>query len=376
MQVRWWAAGVIWLVGCATSNAGAELDAGDGSVDGWPSGDAGCAWSTSTVAPHDLARDVRPGIAATPDGLVAFFGHGAGEPDGGFHLAEWTPGASWTVSAPFGAHTPILSTIATPIAVGPDGTVHVVFTAWGGAIHHASRAPGGTWQDEVIATSERAAIAIDAAGTLHVAMHYLGGLAVASRPPGGAWSFDPAPDTEDSGWSPAIAVTPDGDVHVAHTYYRFDGSDDAWMYVSSRVDGVWTTEVLDLLVSDPSIAVGPGGEVQAMFYRFSEGHHQVFARRTATGWELDPRPGTHGWGTSLVIDGDGVTHTVYLREPNASAIYARRNPDGAWTEEALRTATGPFTTLALDDDGATHVVYFDAEAVVHARRCGGGVVVD
>ncbi len=103
------------------------------------------------------------------------------------------------------------------IAVGPDGTVHLVFNSW--EFLWYSRNDGGGWSPiEVIALGMLGSIGVDSAGLCHVVyqlpdstgvpdLYYVhGGL--------GSWS---TPELlADDGWSGTIAVDESSRVHVAY----------------------------------------------------------------------------------------------------------------------------------------------------------------
>lgn len=95
------------------------------------------------------------------------------------------------------------------VVVDAADTVHVVYGTLT-SLKHAFRTVGGPWEFEVIGRGTKPAALADAGG-LHVAYDTEPGIAYA-RLAAGSWRTE---TVADHGSDPALAIAPDGTVHVA-----------------------------------------------------------------------------------------------------------------------------------------------------------------
>jgi hypothetical protein len=269
----------------------------------------GGLWQTRTVATGDLGPPVLALDAAGRPHL-AFS-------DRGGALRYAGPEASgWSVETYERA-----SGGSRGLAVGPDGTVHVLFYHSGppymdGALRYARRDPAGGWTLELVVqaldTGAHHGLALDAAGVLHASIgagvHAAGEMRYGRRDPGG-WSIETV-STFGAAEDDAVALDPGGDPRIAY----FDAAGSNLMY-ARRVGAGWRVETVDetgLTGQGPSLAVGPGGEPRIAYHGDQYGREGLkHARLDGGRWAfeiVDPA----GGHPSLALDAAGRAGLAYL----------------------------------------------------------------
>lgn len=271
---------------------------------------AGRLWSARRTAGAWAAADVAPvagraGVAFAGDAVHVAFGAPA--------LTYGTDaGGAWRLETVDATASPDLPPA---VALAADGTPHVVF-ADGSALRHAARGGAG-WSLETVADDGVAApyascgvaAAFDAAGRLHVASCLPRSAAAlvtsvrhAVRDAGG-WTATVLDEASPAS-APALAVGPDGAVHVLYTGRSVEAASRCgWAAPLRRAvlrGGEWSLETVDpLALGSPALALDPAGVPNAAYVgNCTELRHAVAADGVA-------------WRTSIL--GTGVTAGDELR---------------------------------------------------------------
>jgi hypothetical protein len=251
------------------------------------------------------------------------------------------------------------------LAVDSHGQVHLVYvsTFWG--LVHMTNA-GGWWSTSVVDSGvtygDPAAVAVDAAGIVHVAYgHYdwrtSNSTLVYARGEGGAWTNQ----TLDAGSAPAIAVDPQGRVHIAYTSYRMSD-----LRYATLDGGVWTSEEI---VATPHIYRGYGGFVLSLavdpaghgHLAYDTGYGVAYATDSAGSWVSDPvAPYAELGGlTALALDASDTPHIVVLM---SGAVEHATIRGGTWNVSSIQSV-GPRSPhnagLGVESSGAVDVLWSD-----------------
>ncbi len=265
--------------------------------------------------------------------------------------------------------------------------------------------PSGPWlATEVVSTestdsSERASLAVDAAGNVHVAWQDLteyGGSGtdvdvfykrwdVSTR----AWSATEVVSTEstDGSYYPSLAVDATGSVHIAWhdlTAYGGSGSDiDIFYKRRDAVTGTWSmTEVVSTespsISGEPSLAVDERGNVHVAWHDWT--NHSGSGSDADIFYKCKPAGGAWPAATEVVstestdnsfypsldVDPVGGVHVAWHDYTNyatsgadADVFYRSKPAGGAWASiEVVSTeSTGSsyYPSLATDAAGNVHV---------------------
>lgn len=276
-----------------------------------PAGNLHVVWSDMTTIPGDM----RP--------YAGDLFYSMRPPD-----SDWTSPTIIVPEHPGGAGWP-------EAAMGPDGTVHVVW------LEEFSEETSGTRKQKIGYTF---------------------------KPPGGTWSAMtdlsgafPAPPYSLPRPTPMIAVDGQGGVHVVWS----DG-EGIW-YTAKRRDASWSDPVEVFPTGDmPTVAVGPDDQVHLIWRERSSGD-LFYSRRLLDGsWStpinLTRRSGIR-YGPRLTVDPQRNVHLVWVDTTHfpASLFYMRRTADGQWSEPigiVEGDNTSPLTVyLTADPDGRLHVAW-------------------
>ena len=133
------------------------------------------------------------------------------------HAVRTTEGA-WSDERVDGLGAALGYACETSIDVGPDGTVHIVYTTALAGLMHASLPRGGRWSIEGVPGGGYPSMDVDAEGGVHVASGGGAALFYAYLAPGAAaWVGEPVtvPGRIVPGADTSIAVGPDQVVHIA-----------------------------------------------------------------------------------------------------------------------------------------------------------------
>ncbi len=217
------------------------------------------------------------------------------------------------------------------IAVGPDGTVYVVWMDGGQNEFEFSR------------------------------------LYFRYKPPGGEWSeVEVLTDTTEDAWAPQIAVDPSGNLHlvwdsrlpshtVAHSeiHYRMRSPSGEW----SDVTVLSSTGT----ALQSRIAVDPSGTVHVVWIQgFGMKYRQKISNGEWSEIETVPVGSTGSDNPYICSDHEGGLHVVY--EGGEDDIkYLYRSPTGEWSEPVnvseSRWVYSWYASVAVDEDGKPWVLW-------------------
>ncbi len=166
------------------------------------------------------------------------------------------------------------------VALDGTGAVHVVYTSGLQTIIYLRRDPNGTGTSAAVdaARSEGGALAVDAAGGVHLGYQSAQGIGYARRDPTGTWAIttvDPDPILVSGGYS--LAVDPEGGVHMSYVVIP----ERALRYAHRDPGGAWTTTTIEAAVVNlwgTSLAVDPQGGVH-ISYAANGGLRYAYSRR-------------------------------------------------------------------------------------------------
>jgi hypothetical protein len=207
----------------------------------------------------------------------------------------------------------------------------------------------------------------------------------AHKPSGGQWASARVGSGRTLGWT-SCALTPSGLV-AAHTRLPASGYDNSWLEVA-LYDGAWSFDDADPTANSgyyTAMDVTSDGRPVILFVLspvYPSGSLKI-AEWTGTEWNiLTIDEGTYGGG--IAIDLDGYYHLAYSKnDPIHDGFwdlwYATNAPSGTWTKFALDPGenedddTGGFPAIAVDAQNGLHVTYrsFYQNALRYARNLNG-----
>ncbi len=255
------------------------------------------------------------------------------------------------------------------MAIDSAGTMHVAFTNPRYGIKYGRRI-GGIWRftlvDPSIADAQSPALAVDADGwptiayfdaTAHV-------LRVSRGGPQG-WRHEVVDADGYVGRNPSLALDASGRPHIAYwdqTHYNVK---------YARWDGSWHTEALPTLNSSMqqmAIAIDGAGGV----WIASANTGTALARKTATGWDITDLPALGIYPHSLGFDSTGAMHLV--GRPNVTGIRYATNRNGSWQAETVEADTYWAPVMFVDGSDTPHLVYSSnaANGLFYAVRGADG----
>ena len=219
------------------------------------------------------------------------------------------------------------------LAVGPDGTIHVV------------------WQDD---SSENREI-----------YH-------AQLPLGGAWSApENVSNTTGSSESAFLAVDSQGRLHLVWQ----DNTRRSWdiYYSTQLLDGSWTSAVdlsrTPLSAVEPVLVVGDDGTLHAAWAGNDPTTWEIYyvAKFRGADWTSPvniSHTSTESQHVDLVVDSTKRVHAVWRdqRAGRHEIVYAHKPPGGQWTDPAnVSRSTGISwdPAICLDAGDGLHVVWYD-----------------
>jgi hypothetical protein len=276
-----------------------------------------------------------------------------------YPMHTWKDGADWQtedLGDPADGGGPL---------VFADGALHAVLG--GQMLHYATRGAAG-WTLETVgyyASYTAAALAVDD-GVAQVAYEVAYFPAYYATDEGGDWASETIGGAEiDWGW-PAIAVAPDGVVHVLYGAYEL-------RHVAGEL-GSWETETVpDAGRGDQSsLAIGDDGTLHVATadqgsYDDRTDDRVVYATLPPGGeWSVEDVDADMYWegfrfGVSLALDPVGRPQVAYHDATHSDLVYATRSEDGVWTRTVAvgDGDTGYDPALAIDSDGVAHVAFDD-----------------
>lgn len=174
--------------------------------------------------------------------------------------------------------------------------------------------------------------------------------------------------------SPAVALAPDGTVHVLWE----EGEE---IYHSHRSNAGWSSPVRVATGERPTLVVDGNGTVHALFANEFGGNWEIYYVYLAGGhWTL-PRNISYTSGASgmprLALAPDGLLHAVWAdTTPGYSVIYHGQQQGPYWINQPIPNARGSVPALAVDGQGRLHVVWQDQDTpaspfeIYYSRRDG------
>ncbi|MGE0788093.1 MAG: hypothetical protein AB7S26_20650 [Sandaracinaceae bacterium] len=271
----------------------------------------GSAWSVETIDPDPSSGLGSALVAMTEDVYVAYE-----RDDRGIWLATRLHGAAdWTLRA-IATGTVGVAPTDVDIAIGPDGTVHAVFSSEGtGARRAVSYAFGrdGPFTSAVLASEADAAggarVWLDAGVQALYRDRTSETIRLLTKLDGVSW-LDSAVASAPLADAHVAAIDRDGGVHVVLR----EPTSGGWAYARRDFVGApWIVEAIPpqvVLGTRPAIWGAPGGELHLSYER---GGSQYYARRTIAGvWSeqslaagvSSPSP------TSIAVDSVGTAHVA------------------------------------------------------------------
>jgi hypothetical protein len=219
---------------------------------------------------------------------------------------------------------------------------------------------------------------------------------------------DPGDPGDDIGAKyPALAATPDGELHLFWHDYRVDGIDNVEIFTKARpAGGAWdssraadvrltTTNHPEVLGDNGYVPVpvaAPDGALHVVWwdYRFDGDRAEILAKTRPAGgaWDLTPGDSAdvrvttdadHSELPAVAVDAAGRVHVAWRSVgAGASIFYAVRDPGGSWSVPVDIDVGGLVQgapALALDGNEAVHVVWPDARSggrALYARARAAG----
>jgi hypothetical protein len=242
------------------------------------------------------------------------------------------------------------------------------------------------------------ALVLDRAGGPRIAFHDFDSQGAAIRladEVAGGWSIPRVTDDDDAVVAPrsALALGPDGEPHVVYQVRHGHGTALAYR---SLVEGSFRRALIDAAPAalaperrgaDPAIAIGPDGAVHVVSvrHRVADGAARAELRHVwhdGERWQFEPVAavvgGAAGWAraSALSMDDSGALHLSFSDPAEGVIRHAIRRPSG-WQVEVVAPyeADGSVEPhLALGEGGVAHVVFTSGTVerrIVHAVGRGG-----
>jgi hypothetical protein len=297
------------------------------------------------------------------------------------------------------------------IAIGPDNTIHVVWSE-SGDILYRKKPLGDAWQDTILISNMEdtedyyfieafnPSIAVGPAGTAHIAWQQKivddGWPSPNSNPIYYSsdlynWQYpervsDPANDyyyveTDDK---PSLDVDGYGSVHIAWHRYRNSEIDpfDRILYKTNSIYLPWLN-VEKVFISPegmyadhPSLAVEPDGTAHVTWDDFtgdSPATTNIYYSTNDDGWSTIEVVSTESpdniisKSSSIGVEPDGTVHVIWedningIEGDNKDIYYKKKTSDG-WGNSVIRSTGDGMSknpSLAVELDGTVHIVYQD-----------------
>ena len=275
------------------------------------------------------------------------------------------------------------------IAVDAAGDVHLCWTATTGAGVSWLRFAPGLSPEVVDADGQGAcSIAVDADGVVHVAYTSRFGLRHATRSSSGPWR---AATVDAEGLvgaqrfdGPALALAADGTPRIA--YRRPIGDGLASIAVASRVGGGWRFDLTGIggLVGPHSLALDAAG-VAHLATTDTLGQSLIVWRRTGGAWRADfvqSLAPNRGDGPPIALDATGAARTAWWQRASTATTAATvlrwvESTAAGWRTETIAPASAAGTRVAIAGvDSTPHVAVVDATGTVRVYARDGGAWVE
>jgi hypothetical protein len=299
-------------------------------------------WSTPVNATKTLGTSYIPQLAVYQDTTHLVWQDWVDlDPHWPFILyTNKTAGGDW---APF-SYLPIHAQGSDPaIDIGPDGTLHIVWSMNG--VEYITRAPDGTWSAQV---------RID--------------------------------DGEFLGEFPDVAAAPDGTIHVAWASWSGPGTPTNIYHKSKPPGGTWslTTMVSTLggRYQYPWIETDSANNAHLIWTDTDTNEFQNAIKPNGDDWSdpvvlpQDPLPWTSN--TSLASDPYGGVHLIWIewdsRAGSACRVqYAKRVLTGPWSgAQTLSSICADSSAISVDAQGRAHAVWHNDKKIGYRAQDDSG----
>jgi len=265
------------------------------------------------------------------------------------------------------------------IALGPDGSVHVVYY-YSGEVRYANNA-GGSWTVEVVDTAENAnepSIAVDAAGKAHISTIY-----DSQSAPNALYYFTNAYGTWQKHLVAAgmiyeylmgssITLDSQGIPHIAYSRtVAYGGYVDSVLYFASKVGPIWTKAQVPSPPRLPydwdsgfhHIHLAMDAEDNAHIgYGFYHAYDAGLAQSTnASGIWLYGVVSWQDMGpVSMILDADGKPRFACQRLSDEALVYFDQESK-VWNAQVIDAGAdrGMNSGIAVDTQGRIHMEYLD-----------------
>jgi hypothetical protein len=261
------------------------------------------------------------------------------------------------------------------LALDAQGQPHVAFTSDQG-VSHASK-KNGQWVVEAIGVyGSTDAIAVDAAGTVHIASDSTsaGGewTATVSTLPAGASAFQhanvPGKVPGEIGFTVnGFAVDRQGGEYLMLSSINFvddsptssHSTDEHAYFVRRPAGGAFSVELMDksLQNSAASLAIDSAGTIHAVVAGpsgapdVSTAPYYIHRGANDTAWSAPEKIHWDGYWTSMAVDGSGIVKVAISGDRSNYAAYAERSALGQWSIHYVTTSDTQVPSLALDPSG-------------------------
>ncbi|MCI0576533.1 MAG: hypothetical protein L0332_06220 [Chloroflexi bacterium] len=260
------------------------------------------------------------------------------------------------------------------VVIGSNGVIHAVWSSYTGSefVRYA-RLQNGNWSNPETVSSgssyaREAYVAVGNNGIVHVIWKetYLSDrhLFYSQRNPNGGWTQPELVSGNGNDPFPGdFRVDNSGSVHLVYWQSPLSGDSEIF-YTHRPIGGSWS---LPLNLSnnstndyDPSLAVGPVGEVHVLWTNYDppDGGLHYRQRNSSGDWLVAQKVAGLGGSSELAVAADGTLHIVW--SSGEQIVYNQRLNNGAWADTTnLSGNTGFFSypVLALDQSGFPHVAW-------------------
>lgn len=377
MMAKWlWL--VVVLTACASATGRDDDDDGDDDDLGGDAGsgvdarapDGDGALVTPCTPSSWMIEDVGPGggvprLVADRDGALHGVSFDAGR---NVTYSYLPPGGAW-IRTTFHATEAFDEPLEYALAVSDDGTVHVAYTTEIGntsfppmELRLASRAPGQAFVEQEFHEFDPVMHPALAAGDALHLLYQGGGYLQEEYSDGGPWmsrrSIFPAGVV-------STAVARGGHVHLG--LRSGTAAVAPPVYASLAPGGDWTFETFGINGAAPAVALAPDGAVHVAYYD-ADNRMRHAMRPVGGAWQVEEVPLTYGPNAtpSIAVDSAGRVHAILFNATGGES-YSIRAAAGGWSVPAHIELVG--ASIALAPDGTVHMLGLDGSLLRHRWGC-------
>ena len=305
------------------------------------------------------------------------------------HAIDPDTAARWTM---WDLGPPTAGTSGVLMAVDTSGTVHVIVSRGDTLSYGRRKGYGWTWEtvgDFPGAQVALVAFAVEPGGQPHLVYrsyssstgkyYFLYSTRIAGSwsigsldyvlTQSGATAMDQMSQAQmsiDQAGGPHVVAWDPGGFKVVHWY---------------KSSGRWAQETIGSLVDfegypTPRLQIDPQGRIHVVYRLHNDGTGDSWVQYAVKegGWvnEQLPMPEAAGRGCSIVIDGAGTPHVLFLDERHAVAtLYHAFKVQGSWVIEPVGEAGGTFSAISVGADGIVLALYVSPQGLRVSRRVAG-----